>query len=119
MQPQFFIPIFFVCFVFGAWLIGTYNKFVKYRNRIEEAWSGIDVALKRRANLIPNLVRVIEGYSTHENAIFEEKIKQLGGGSESSRVEQENKISKSLGGLLAYAEAYPELKASGNFLDLQ
>ncbi len=119
MQPQFFIPIVFVCIVFGAWLIGTYNKFVKYRNRIEEAWSGIDVALKRRANLIPNLVRVIEGYSTHENTIFEEKIKQLGGGSGSSRIEQENKISKSLGGLLAYAEAYPDLKASGNFLDLQ
>ncbi len=119
MEPQFFIPIFFVCFVLGAWIVGTYNKFVKYRNRIEEAWSGIDVALKRRANLIPNLVRVIEGYSTHENAIFEEKIKQMGGGSESSRIEQESNISKSLGGLLAVAEAYPDLKASENFLDLQ
>ena len=119
MQPQFLVPVFFVCFVIVAWSVGTYNKFVKYKNRIEEAWSGIDVALKRRANLIPNLVRVIEGYSTHENSIFEEKIKQIGAGSESSRMEQESKISKSLGGLLALAEAYPDLKASDNFLDLQ
>lgn len=119
MQPQFLIPIFFVCFVAAAVIVSTYNKFVKYRNRIEEAWSGIDVALKRRANLIPNLVRVIEGYSAHENKIFEEKIKQIGNGSESSRIEQESKISESLGGLLALAEAYPDLKASGNFLDLQ
>ena len=119
MPPQFLIPIFFVGFVTIAVLIGTYNKFVKYRNRIEEAWSGIDVALKRRANLIPNLVRVIEGYSTHENKIFEEKIRQLSGESDSSRMEQESKITKSLGGLLAIAEAYPDLKASENFLDLQ
>ncbi len=119
MQPQFLVPVFFVCFVIVAWSVSTYNKFVKYRNRIEEAWSGIDVALKRRANLIPNLVRVIEGYSTHENSIFEEKIKQIGHGSESSRMEQESKITKSLGGLLALAEAYPDLKASENFLDLQ
>jgi len=119
MQPQFLVPVFFVCFVIVAWSISTYNKFVKYRNRIEEAWSSIDVALKRRANLIPNLVRVIEGYSTHENSIFEEKIKHIGHGSETSRIEQESKISKSLGGLLALAEAYPDLKASENFLDLQ
>ena len=119
MPPQFLIPIFFVSFVVIALLISTYNKFVKYRNRIEEAWSSIDVALKRRANLIPNLVRVIEGYSAHENKIFEEKVRQLSGASDSSRMEQESKITKSLGGLLAIAEAYPDLRASENFLDLQ
>lgn len=119
MPPQFLIPIFFVGFVVTAIAISTYNKFVKYRNRIEESWSGIDVALKRRANLIPNLVRVIEGYSAHENKIFEEKIRQLSGGTDSPRMEQESKITKSLGGLLAIAEAYPDLKASENFLDLQ
>jgi len=59
MPPQFLVPIFFVGFVVTAITISTYNKFIKYRNRIEESWSGIDVALKRRANLIPNLVRVI------------------------------------------------------------
>ena len=119
MVPQFLIPIFFVCFVITAIMVGTYNKFVRYRNRIEESWSRIDVALKRRANLIPNLVRVIEGYSAHENKIFEEKIRQLSGDSDASRMEQESKITKSLGGLLAIAEAYPDLKSSGNFLDLQ
>lgn len=119
MPPQFLIPICFVCFVVLAIIISTYNKFVKYRNRIEEAWSGIDVSLKRRANLIPSLVQVIEGYSAHENKIFEDKIKQLNGGTSDSRMEQESKITKSLGGLLAIAEAYPDLKASGNFLDLQ
>jgi len=119
MPPQLLIPVFFICFVTIAITISTYNKFIKYRNRIEESWSGIDVALKRRANLIPNLVRVIEGYSAHENKIFDEKIRQLSGDSGSSRMEQESKITKSLGGLLAIAEAYPELKASENFLDLQ
>jgi LemA protein len=119
MPPQLLIPVLFVCFVIIAISVSTYNKFVKYRNRIEEAWSTIDVALKRRANLIPNLVRVIEGYSAHENKIFEEKIRQLSGDSDSSRIEQESKITKSLGGLLAIAEAYPDLKASENFLDLQ
>ncbi len=119
MAPQILVPICFILFIFLGWSIKTYNGFVKYRNRIEEAWSGIDVALKRRANLIPNLVRVIEGYSSHESKIFEEKIRQLGGKSGSSRLEQESQISKSLGGLLAVAEAYPDLKASDNFLDLQ
>lgn len=119
MTPELLIPVFFVAFILTAWFIGTYNKFVKYRNRIEEAWSGIDVALKRRANLIPNLVRVIEGYGSHESKIFQEKTRQLGEISDSSRMEQESQISKSLGGLLALAEAYPDLKASENFLDLQ
>lgn len=56
-----------------AWLISTYNRFIKYKNRIEEAWSGIDVALKRRFNLIPNLIRSVEGYSKHEADIFKSK----------------------------------------------
>ena len=60
---------------------------------------------------------MIEGYSAHENKIFEEKIRQLSGNSDTSRMEQESKITKSLGGLLAIAEAYPDLKSSGNFLD--
>lgn len=119
MPPQLLIPVFFISFIVIAITVGTYNKFVKYRNRIEESWSGIDVALKRRANLIPNLVRVIEGYSAHENNIFDEKVRQLSGDSDASRMEQESKITKSIGGLLAIAEAYPDLKASENFLDLQ
>ncbi len=119
MNPEFIIPALFVTIVFTAWTIGTYNKFIKNKNRIEESLNGIDVALKRRANLIPNLVRVIEGYSSHEDTIFQEKTRQLGRLSEPDRLEQEQQISRNIGGLLAVAEAYPDLKASGNFLDLQ
>ena len=121
MNPVAIIFPAFVLLVLIAWAVGTYNKFVKYRNRIEEAWSGIDVALKRRANMIPNLVRAVEGYGAHEARIFQEKTRALGGDEErqDERMEAESMISKSLGGLLALAEAYPELKSSENFLDLQ
>ena len=119
MVPVIFFTV-FVLFVSVAWLIGTYNRFIKYKNRIEEAWSGIDVALKRRFNLIPNLIRAIEGYSEHEAKIFREKSDYLTGSTGiSNRAEEESKISKSLSGLLALAEAYPDLKASSNFIDLQ
>lgn len=114
------ILICFVLFVSVAWLIGTYNRFIKYKNRIEEAWSGIDVALKRRFNLVPNLIRAIEGYSEHEAKIFRTKSDYLAGPAGIlNRVEEETRISKSLRGLLALAEAYPDLKASANFIDLQ
>jgi LemA protein len=121
MNPVVIIFPAFGLFVLIAWAVGTYNKFIKYRNRIEESWSGIDVALKRRANIIPNLVRVIEGYGAHEAKIFQEKTRTPGGkdGRRHERLEEESRISQSLGGLLALAEAYPDLKSSENFLDLQ
>lgn len=120
MTPEIIIPLIFGSVFCCAWGIGTYNKFVKYRNHIEEAWSGIDVALKRRANLIPNLIKVIEGYGQHEARIFQEKNQSVSEDTNNSRrIEEESRISKSLGGLLALAEAYPDLKASENFLSLQ
>lgn len=119
MNPEIFIPLLFVTVVLTAWTIGAYNRFIKYGNRIEESLNAIDVALKRRANLIPNLVRIIEGYSAHEGKIFQEKTKQLGMISDPARIEQEQRISRNIGGLLAVAEAYPDLKASSNFLSLQ
>ncbi len=119
MAPEFVIPVIFGTFVFCAITISTYNKFIKYRNRIEESWSRIDVALKRRANLIPGLVRITEGYSAHESKLFSEKTRQLTGNADSSRLEEESKLTRSIGGLLAVAEAYPELKASSNFLEMQ
>ncbi len=119
MKPELIIPALFFLFILISWTIGAYNKFIKYKNRIEESLNGIDVALKRRANLIPNLVNVVEGYSSHEAKIFQDKTHQLGMLSEPSRIEQERVISKNIGGLLAVAEAYPDLKASGNFLALQ
>jgi LemA protein len=120
IMPQVLFPVFFVLFVSVAWFITTYNRFIKYKNKIEEAWSGIDVALKRRFNLIPNLIRSVEGYSEHEANIFRTKNDYLTGSTGiSNRVEKESQISKSLRGLLALAEAYPDLKASANFMDLQ
>ena len=117
---QVVIPVLFVSIVAVAWLIGTYNKFVKYKNRIEEAWSSIDVALKRRFNLIPNLIRTIGAYADHEVKLLQEKAENYKPGSGvSHRVEEESHISQSLSGLLALAQAYPDLKASANFLDLQ
>ena len=117
---QVIIPVIFVLIVSVAWCIRAYNQFINYRNKIEEAWSGIDVSLKRRFNLIPNLIRAIEGYGEHEAKIFQAKNNYLtGSNGKSDRVEEESRISKSLRGFLALAEAYPDLKASANFLDLQ
>ena len=120
MQPQIIFPIILVTVFVLFFLIGTYNKFIKYQNRIEEAWSTIDVALKRRFNLVPNLVSAIKGYGKHESDIFESKINNMKGENEvDSRLENESKITHSLSNLLAVAEAYPDLKASVNFLELQ
>jgi LemA protein len=119
MQPIIMLVL-FIFLASIAWFINAYNRFIKYKNRIEEAWSGIDVALKRRFNLIPNLIRAIERYEEHETKIFQTKndylVRSTG---MSNRVEEESEISKSLRGLLALAEAYPDLKASANFLELQ
>jgi LemA protein len=119
MQPIIMLVI-FILLALMAWFINTYNRFIKYKNRIEESWSGIDVALKRRFNLIPNLIRAIERYEEHEAKIFRTQNDYLAGSNGiSNRVEEERQITRSLSGLLALAEAYPDIKASANFLDLQ
>lgn len=111
--------VFFLIVTVG-WFIQTYNRFVKYKNRIEESWSGIDVALKRRFNLIPNLIHTIKGYGEHEtNVLMSIRDNRSGATAMPDRVEAESQISKSLQNVLALAEAYPDLKASANFLDLQ
>jgi LemA protein len=119
MGPELIIPVLFVLIALSGWSIGTYNKFVKYKNYIEESWSGIDVALKRRSNLIPSLIKVIEGYGQHEASIFKGTNADHTSQSNADRVAEESEISRSLGGLLALAEAFPDLKASENFLNLQ
>ena len=101
------------------WIMVTYNKFIKYRNMIEENWSGIDVALKRRFNLIPNLVKATKGYSEHEDAVLTKvAMTRAAAANVVSREEEESRISMSLRGIIALAEAYPDLKASANFLAL-
>ncbi len=120
MAPEVIMPFIFFTFVLCAWLIATYNKFIKYKNRIEEAWSSIDVALKKRFNLIPNMVSTIEGYGKHESDIIENKYEQVRGDEKvGERMESESNITHSLTNLLAYADAYPDLKASVNYLELQ
>lgn len=102
------------------WAVLTYNRFVKLVNLVKEAWSGIDVQLKRRFNLVPNLVEVVKGYAKHEAGTLE-RVTQMRVGSQnvSEREAEEGQISRALANLFAVAEAYPDLKASQNFLDLQ
>ena len=105
------------------WLIIIYNNLVRNKNMVEEGWSGIDVQLKRRSNLIPNLIETVKGYMGHEAKLLSE-ITQLRSQSkntqavaEKSRVE--TALTRSLGNLIAVAESYPDLKANQNFLDFQ
>jgi len=103
--------------------IGLYNKLVRNRNMVAEGWSGIEVQLKRRSNLIPNLIETVKGYMAHEAGLLSEIVtlrsmgKETGSVAEKSRIE--SALTRSLDNLLALAEAYPDLKASQNFLDLQ
>lgn len=105
------------------WLGYTYNRFVRGRNMIREAWSGIDVQLKRRHDLIPNLVESVKGYSQHEQQLYtglaDSRAKSVQTKGVAERGEIENAISGQLKSLFAVAEAYPELKAQENFLALQ
>jgi LemA protein len=119
MEPFIFLFIFLVFFLI-AWVIASYNRFIKYKNMIEEKWSGIDVALKRRYNLIPNLINATKGYSAHESKVLNNTVTPRSEAIDvSSREEEESQISRSLCGIIALAEAYPDLKASANFLALQ
>lgn len=105
------------------YLVGTYNGFIILRTRIQEALSGIDVQLKRRADLIPNLVETVKGYAKHEKQIFENVTKarasMMNAGSLQEKAEANNQLSGALKSLFAVAEAYPDLKANTNFQDLQ
>ncbi len=100
----------------------SYNSFVRSRLRCQEAWSGIDVQLKRRASLIPNLVEAVEGYADHERVTLETVIQARGGLQEAHGVTEaasaNNILTEALGRLFAVVEAYPELKASENFMKL-
>jgi LemA protein len=104
-------------------LVLLYNRLVRLRNRTENAWSQVDVQLRRRYDLIPNLVETVRGYASHERATFEEvtaartRAQQAGGVEQ--QAEAENALTAAIGRLFAVAEAYPELRASENFQRLQ
>jgi len=107
------------------WFIVSFNGFVVLRNRVNEAWSDIDVQLKRRHNLIPNLLETVKGYAKHETAVFTKVTEaraaaiNAGAGANAAKAGAENMLSGALKSLFAVAEAYPELKANENFKELQ
>ena len=105
------------------WIISIYNKLVGFKNRMQEAWSGIDVFLKKRHDLVPNLVETVKGYAAHEKQTFEEVIRcrsqAVQATGQEAQMESEAGLGRALGRLMAVAESYPELKANANFLELQ
>jgi LemA protein len=105
------------------WLVAIYNKLVRNKNLVAEGWSGIEVQLKRRADLIPNLIEAVKGYMKHEAKLLSEVTKlrteSLQAKEIRAKSKVENALSRSLANLFAVAENYPDLKANQNFLDLQ
>lgn len=107
----------------AGYLIYAYNALVSQKNLVAEGWSGIDVQLKRRADLIPNLVETVKGYASHEDKLFRDiaelRAKSIAGGSVADQSAVGQAMTAALGRLFAIAEAYPQLKADANFRDLQ
>jgi LemA protein len=104
-------------------VIAMYNGFITRVNRTKEAWADIDVQLKRRYDLIPNLVETVRGYAAHESGVFqnvtEARSKAMQAGGTTDKAQAENQLSGALKSLFAVSEAYPDLKANQNFLELQ
>jgi LemA protein len=101
----------------------TFNRLVRHRNRVENSWSGIDVQLRRRYDLIPNLIQTVKGYAEHERELFDRvtraRTQAIQAGTVADQAQAEREVTQSLGRLLAVAEAYPQLRANENFLALQ
>jgi LemA protein len=111
-----------------VWMISAYNNLVTLRNRVKNGWAQIDVQLKQRADLVPNLVETVKGYATHESQVFtqvtEARAKAVAVASDkqastADRIAAENNLTRALFNLQATAEAYPQLQANQNFMDLQ
>jgi LemA protein len=112
--------------VLAVWLVVTYNGLIKLRNRTDEAWSDIDVQLKRRYDLIPNLIETVKGYAAHEKGVLENvtnartaAMNAEQSGDPKKVAQAENMLSGTLKTLFAVSENYPDLKASANFVELQ
>jgi LemA protein len=112
-----------VLVVLGLYAIYAYNSLVRVRNEAETGWANIDVQLRRRADLIPNLVEAVKGYAAHERGVFDEvtqaRAAVLGASGPQAAAEANAALGAALGRLFAVAEAYPELRASENFIQLQ
>ena len=109
--------------LFGLWFVGVFNGLIRLRNRVDESWAQIDVQLKRRYDLIPNLVNTVKGYATHEKELFENVTKArasaIAAGSVGEQAKAENMLTSTLRSIFAVVENYPDLKANQNFLNLQ
>ncbi len=117
------IPVLLLLFLGLVIAVGMYNGLVGMRNRVDNAWHQIDVQLKKRHDLVPNLVETVKGYAAHEKSTFEmvtnARSRIAAAATPVEQVKAENQLTQALRGLLAVAEAYPELKASQNFSLLQ
>lgn len=118
-----FVPVILMALVL-FWVVVVYNGLVVLKNRVKNAWAQIDVQLKRRCDLIPNLVETVKGYAAHESATLENVVKARQqainvGDNVKNRAEAENALSGTLKSLFAVAENYPDLKANQNFMQLQ
>ena len=121
MLPFFILLVLIVIVV--AWVVGMYNGLVGMRNQVKEGWAQVDVQLKRRFDLIPNLLETVKGYMAHERETLESVTQAraaiAGAGGLPDRIQAESGLTAALGRLFAVAESYPDLKASTNFLSLQ
>ncbi len=112
-----------VVFILLVWLVSVFNGLVRGKNRVNEAWADIETQLKRRYDLIPNLVETVKGYAAHERELFEKvteaRTRAMGAKTMKEHSEAENFLSSTLKTLFAVAENYPTLRASENFLELQ
>ena len=112
-----------IVFLLVVYVIATYNGLIKLRNKVNDQWSQIDVELKRRFDLIPNLVNTVKGYAKHETETLENVVKArntyLSAGTREAAMDADNMLTNAVNKLFALAESYPELKANENFRDLQ
>jgi LemA protein len=118
------IVILAIIVIIALWFVGMYNSLIRWRNRVKNGWAQIDVQLKRRYDLIPNLVNTVKGYAAHEKETFENVTKARNmaiaeSGGVAKQAQAENFLSQTLKSLFAVVESYPELKANENFMGLQ
>lgn len=119
----FLIVLGIIILIVAFYFIAIYNKLIRLRNLVDEGWSGIDVFLKKRYDLIPNLVETVKGYASHEKATFENiteaRSRAMGANSVEEQQAAEKNLNRALMNVMALAENYPELKANTNFQQLQ
>jgi len=112
-----------VVIVLSFWLVFLYNNMIRAKNQVDEAWAQVDVQLKRRYDLIPNLIETVKGYASHEASTFEKvtmaRTNAINANDVKSQADAENILTSALKSIFALSESYPDLKASANFLSLQ